>query len=229
METMGRGSIARCVFTLALAAPAAALAQTGSAPAATAPATQAPATAKKPTVEELLASRKPVSFDFSVAPMKDVLDFVAKSYGVEIVNNYPLTDRITLQFADLDARQAINILNSSILALGYTIIESVRGDPAHVVLTVVPTKADAGTLVPVYYGTDPDRIPEGDARRTQVMAFNAVDPQKAKDALVSVIGKQAEITVNPSNKTIIITDTASHVHIAAALLQMLDKQAAENP
>jgi type II secretory pathway component GspD/PulD (secretin) len=95
------------------------------------------------------------------------------------------------------------------------------------VLTIVPTKTDAGTLVPVYYGNDPAQIPEGDARRTQVLTFDAVDPDKARDMIVSVVGKQAEITVNPSTKTIIITDTGTHIHTAAALLQALEKQAAE--
>ena len=160
--------------------------------------------------------------------MKEVLDYIATSYDLDIINNYPLTDRVTMQFGELRAREAINLLNSTVLALGYTIVESVRGDSGRVVLTVTPIKVDAGTLVSVFYGTDPDKIPEGEARRTQVMTFKAVDPQKATDTIVSVVGKQAEITVNPSTKTIIITDTASHVHTAAAVLQMLEKQAVEN-
>jgi type II secretory pathway component GspD/PulD (secretin) len=234
---MGRRRFGLWFFVVALAPSGVAPGQTASAPAASAPLAAAPATnvaapaaapAKKPTVDELLAARKPVPFDFTVAPMKDVVDYIAKSYDLEIVNNYPLTDRVTMQFGNLNAREAINILNSSILALGYTIVESVRGDPAHVVLTVAPIKVDAGTLVTVFYGADPDKIPEGEARRTQVMAFQAVDPQKAADTIVSVVGKQAEVSVNSSTKTIIITDTASHVHTAAALLQMLEKQAAEN-
>ena len=230
MDSMGRGSFGRCVLAWALASAGAALGQTDSAPAVPAATATAPAgaPARKPTVEELLSAKKPVAFDFSVAPMQDVMDHVARSYDLEIVNNYSLTDRVTMQFERLSAREAINILDSSILTLGYTLIESVRGDPPHVVLTVAPTKADAGRLVPVYYGNDPDQVPEGEARRTQVMTLKAVDPQKANDTLVAVLGKQAEIIVNPSNKTIIITDTSSHVHTAAALLRMLETQAAEN-
>ncbi len=228
MNRMGRRPIGLGMFVLALVSCGVSLGQTDSAPATSAPATNAGAPAKKPTVDELLSAKKPAAFDFTVAPMKDVMDYIAKSYDIEIVNNYPLTDRVTMQFGDLSAREAVNILNSSVLALGYTIIESVRGEPGHVVLTVAPIKVDAGTLVSVFYGTDPDKIPEGEARRTQVMTYKAVDPQKASDTIVSVVGKQAEITVNPATKTIIITDTASHVHTAAALLQMLEKQAVEN-
>jgi len=232
MDKMGRGSIGLGILALALAASGAAPGQTATAPAASGPASNAaPAAtpAKKPTVEELLSATKPVSFDFSGKPMQDVLDYVARSFGIEIVNHYPLTDQVTITLGDLSAREAINILNSSILVLGYTVLESVRGDPPHVVLTIVPTtKMDAGAPAQVFFGNDPDTIPEGEARRTQVMNVKAADLQKTRDTIVAVVGKQAEITVNPANKTIIITDTASHVHTAAALLQMLEKQAADN-
>ena len=230
MDSVGRGNFGRWVLALALASAGAARGQTDRAPATAAAAATAAASvpARKPTVEELLSAQKPVAFDFSVAPMKEVMDFVAQSYDLEIVNNYPLTDRVTMRFERLSAREAINILDSSILALGYTLIESVRGDPARVVLTVAPAKSDAGRLVSVFYGNNPDQIPEGEARRTQVMTLKAVDPQKANETLVAVLGKQAEITVNPANKTIIITDTSSHVHTAAALLRMLETQAAED-
>jgi type II secretory pathway component GspD/PulD (secretin) len=229
MDSMDRGSIGRWALAVALASAGVALGQTDGAPPATAAAAvAATAPATKPSVDELLAARKPAPFDFSAAPMIDVMDYVSRSYDLDIVNNYPLTDRVTMQFAHLSAREAINILDSSILPLGYTLIESVRGDPARVVLTVAPTKLDAGRLMPVFYGNDPDQIPEGEAQRTQVMTLKAVDPQKAHDTLVAVLGKQAEITINPSNKTIIIADTSTHVHMAAALLQMLEKQAADN-
>jgi type II secretory pathway component GspD/PulD (secretin) len=208
-------------FAFAQATPA-------TAPASVAATTTTSAPAKKPTVDELLANQSAVPFDFTNTPIGDIMDYIAKSYHVQIVNQYDLSDRLTMkQLGNLTPREAINILNASILALGYAVIESVRGEPPTVVLTIVPTKKDAGTLVSIYNGNDPAAIPEGEARRTQVMTCTLVDPEKARESILSVVGKQAEITVNASTKTIIITDTSSHVHTAAAVLQMLEKQAAD--
>lgn len=44
-----------------------------------------------------------------------------------------------------------------------------------------------------------------------------------------MIGRQAEITVNAATQTITLTDTGTHVHAAAALLQTLEKQAEGHP
>ena len=81
--------------------------------------------------------------------------------------------------------------------------------------------------VPVSYGNDPAKISEGEDIRTQVFILSDVDPAKAKDAIASVLGYKADVTLNPSNHTMIVTDTGTHVHTAAALLMVLEKQAAE--
>lgn len=193
---------------------------------ATAATSAATAAARKPTVDELLARQKPAPFDFTDAKITDIMAYIVKSYDVDIVDKYPLTDLLTMKdMGNLTAREAINILNASIMPLGYTVVESVRGDPARVVLTIVTTKADAGKLVPLFYGNDPAAIPEGDARRMQVLTFKAVDPEKARAMILSVVGAQADITINVSTKKMVITDTSTHVHTAAALLQALEKQA----
>ena len=121
MNNMGRHRIGLGMLVLTLASAGLALGQTTTAPAPGTLPTIAPATtaataplapAKKPTIDELLSDRKPVAFDFSVAPMKDVMDFIAASYDLDIVNKYPFTDRVTIQFAALNARQAIDVIPS---------------------------------------------------------------------------------------------------------------------
>ena len=70
-----------------------------------------------------------------------IIDFIAKSYDMDIVNEYELKGLVTIKSQNMNARQAINTLDSTIEALGYTLLESVRGDPPRVVLTVLPTRA----------------------------------------------------------------------------------------
>jgi type II secretory pathway component GspD/PulD (secretin) len=200
--------------------------------AATLPATSEPATtaeARKPTVDELLPG-KAVAFDFVGRPIGEVMDFIATSYGVRIVNNYQdkLNQTITFKPAQpLKAREAINTLNSTLVALGYTVVDSVKGDPPQVILTILPTKVDDSATVPVFYGNDATKIPEGDNLRTQIFTLKSIDPATVKETVSAVLGKRADVTVNSSTRTMIITDTSSHIHTAAALLEVLDKQAGE--
>jgi len=44
-----------------------------------------------------------------------------------------------------------------------------------------------------------------------------------------VLAKKADITLNPARKTLILTDSATHIHAAAAILQLMEKQAKPNP
>jgi type II secretory pathway component GspD/PulD (secretin) len=94
-------------------------------------------------------------------------------------------------------------------------------------VTVVPTRTDAGTLIPVFQGNDPEQIPEGGDLRTQVMSFKQTDPDKLQTFLATVVDKEAKIAINPGNKTVTITDTSAHVRAAAKLLQLLESQGPE--
>jgi type II secretory pathway component GspD/PulD (secretin) len=223
-------------------------------PPATAPATlpaSAPATVattsapavKKPSVEELLATRPAAPLHFTRTPITAVLQALGKTFALEVVNNYKFTtvikdpvtkveqeleNIITVNFDSISARDAINSVNGTIVALGYTIVESVRGDPPSVVLTIVPTRTDAGKLISVYRGNDPEQIPEGDTLRTQIMSYNNTDPDKLRTFLTAVVGKDAKITINPGNQTVTITDTSTHILAAAKLLKVLETPAPES-
>jgi type II secretory pathway component GspD/PulD (secretin) len=213
------------------AAPAQSAPATDRAPAPTSTTASAPtAPATRPTVAELL-THKTAPFNFDDVAIPAIIDFISKTYDIEIfcASTYELKGLVTMKFDNVTARQAINSLNSTLLTLGYTLVESVRGDPPRVVVTVVPTRADAGTFISTYYGSNPDLIPEGDAMRTQIMTFSAADPEQVRTLISAVIGRQAEMSVNASTMTVTLTDTGSHVRAAAALLQTLDKQAGGHP
>jgi len=210
-------------------APASAPAAAASTPAAT-EASVGNATEPLASVDELL-SKKLVSIDLEAKPITEVLDFLAKTYGIEIskrANEDLPQERITLKpDHPMAAREAINSVNDALLVLGYTMVETVKGDPPVVVATVLPTRRDAGGHVPVYYGNDPEKIAEGDTIRTQVFVLTNVEPAKARETIASVLGARADVTLNNPTHTMIVTDTGTHVHTAASLLIVLEKQAAE--
>ena len=201
---------------------------------ASAPATaaaSAPAGADRlPTVDELL-SKKTVSIDLEAKPVSEVLDFLSGAYGIQITKRpgeeMP-QERITLKpDHPMAAREAINSVNDALLVLGYTMVETVKGDPPAVVATLLPTRRDAATHVPVYYGNDPENISESDTIRTQVFVLTNVDSAKAKETIASVLGPHADVTLNDPTYTMIVTDTGTHVHMAASLLTVLEKQSAD--
>jgi type II secretory pathway component GspD/PulD (secretin) len=213
----------------AAAAPAPSSMTAGSASAAGAT-TSAPGTRSttRTTVAQLLPTKK-ANLNFDDATIPAIMDFISKTYGIDISNQYEIKGLVTMKSQDVSARQAINSLNSMIQGLGYTLVESVRGEEPRIVLTVVPTRSNAGSLIPVYYGNDPDKIPESIDMRTQIMTFSKMDAEKVRTYLSAVIGKQAEISVNAGTKTITLTDTETHVHAAAALLQTLEQQGQDRP
>ena len=146
-------------------------------------------------------------------------------------NRHPVP-RITAKVpGEVTAHEALGIVNASIMPYGFLAMETVRlrDDAAHTpygVVTIVATRKDVGASRPVFYGMDPDKVPEGDDIRTQVITLKYLDLVKARDVIASVLAKNADITVNTDRKSLIITDTATHVHSAVTVLQILENQAA---
>jgi hypothetical protein len=174
--------------------------------------------------------------------LKEALDAVGEKYGITVRNVYDLVSRvddpedigqpvrITLVNARMTAREAITLMNGSLLLMGYTISENVsNGDPPKVVLTVIQSGRRDTTGIQVYFGTDPTEIPEGPQIRTQVMTLGKVKPSDAKEYLLTAMGLPADsdiITVNETARQLVITDTSTHVRQAAGLLLVLEKMAA---
>jgi type II secretory pathway component GspD/PulD (secretin) len=205
----------------------------------TAPAT-APAAAKKPTVDQLLP-KDAVTLNFKDVTLKEALDTIGEKYGISVRNVYDLVSRqddpdavgepirITLVNKSMTARQAIAMINGSLLLMGYTISENVTGDPPKVVLTVIQSGRRDTTGIQVYFGQDPAEIPEGPQMRTQVMTLTRVKASDAKEYLLAAMGLPADsdvISVNETARQLVITDTATHVRQAAGLLLVLERMAA---
>jgi type II secretory pathway component GspD/PulD (secretin) len=237
MNTIGRRHIgllawistAFCGAAL-VASPPATTPATLPPPTTTAPAAvTAASAAKKPSVDELLAFRPKAHLRFQGEPIPSVLSSIARTYDFDLViaDDYKLAGIVTMDFDNMSARDALNSINGTIVALGYTFVESVRGQPPRVVVTIVPTRTDAGTVIPVFHGSDPEQIPEGGDLRTQIMPFNKTEPEKLQTFLTAMVAKDVKIAINPGNKTVTITDTSTHVRAAAKLLQLLESQAPE--
>ena len=226
-----KGPVAAGLLAMALAVGgmgAAALAQTAPGAPATAPAATAGSTtrAKRPPLAEVL-SRKKVDLDFELVSPSDVLEYLGKSYDAQVENAFrkQLTDRLTIKRTNVDAMEALNLLNLGIQSMGYSVVPTVRtndGTP-QVVLTVVQIKDSAGKQAPVFTGMDPAKIPEGNELRTQIITVKFMDLEKARDLIIAPLSQDASLNIDPDNKTLIVTDTSTHIRSLVNILQVLDK------
>jgi type II secretory pathway component GspD/PulD (secretin) len=184
---------------------------------------------KRPALTEVISGKK-VDFDFEAATPSEVLDFMGKSFDVTIENAYrqQLTDILTIKLKSLGALEAVNIVNLGLQTKGYAVVPSVRTDEKtpRVALTVLQIKPNAGDAAPVFIGMDPSAIPEGNEMRTQIITVKNVDLEKYRDMITAVLGKQASININADTKTLMVTDTSTHVRSLVSMLQLLDGQGA---
>jgi type II secretory pathway component GspD/PulD (secretin) len=194
----GRGAIA----VLVLGAGAALMGQT------TAPTTQ-------PTAKDLIGQlpKEPIALDFSDAPLEDVERYIQKAAKTRVIDPFQRDIRVTVK--------------AEKLPVGYTVIaDTTETDPPQLQFRVVALTIQM--RVPIFMGTDPEKIPSEETVRTQVMSLNALDADKAREIVAAVLDKKAEVIANPVMKELIVTDTAAHIKNAATLLTALEKQAAEN-
>jgi type II secretory pathway component GspD/PulD (secretin) len=193
---------------------------------ASAPATTKPA-AKKPSADELL-SKDPIEVSFQDAPLADALETLAKKCNATLQDEYVKKfseHRLTLSLGKVPPADAIKAVSGVLQSFGYQLATNVRGDPARVEITVMPDSSSKVTENRNYFKpTDPDNIPETDEIRSQVFQLVKADPQKAKKQISELV-PTADITIDDASNLLIVTDTSSHVHTAAVLLQLLEKQA----
>lgn len=219
--------IASLSFAVAVSANAQSTQPASMVPAAAVTPSTAPATrpAGPVTVESLLPAKK-IPFDISDQTIADLSVYIAKSYGFRLIDPFRLQQRVTIKLRDpVSAAEAIDLLDQTLLPLGYTVMREARTNPTLLELRITTTTKQTG--LPIHTGGDPAGIPNTDELRTQIISLRYVEPQKAADLIAPVLDAKADITVNPSSKTLIITDTANRIRTAATLIQVLEKQAAE--
>jgi type II secretory pathway component GspD/PulD (secretin) len=194
--------------------------------AATGPAT-APSKSLAEQVEAILPSTK-IPFEYSDTPVSEVIASAAKSFGFRVIDQYQLKDKVTMRIREpLSARDALVVLEQIMLPLGYTIQKEILPlDPPVLQLRIVKTTYQAN--VPVFTGTDPEKVPQGDELRTQVIPLKGIEADKAREMVAPVLDRKAEMVVDKANRELIITDSGSHIRTALTLIQVLEKQAAEN-
>ncbi|MFN3167813.1 MAG: type II secretion system secretin GspD [Phycisphaeraceae bacterium] len=158
-------------------------------------------------------------FNFDQATLKTVLNFLAEEAGLIIINEVELEGRITMfNKKPMSLDDAVDVLNTVLFEEEYTAVRRGR------VLKVVSLEDAKSQSIPVFYGADPDRIPETDTIVTQVVPIRFANADEIQDDLEDLINDDfAEMTANASSNAIILTDTQANIKRIVKIISSLDQ------
>ncbi len=150
--------------------------------------TSPPAATNHEMTEETLA----VSLDFKEAEIADVLNALAKAYGLNIIAGKEITGKVSVSLKDVSLDNALN----AILALNkyaYTRSENI--------ITIV---AEDQSLI------------------TEVLSLEFAEASDVSDLFKNVLSEHGDLKVNSKLNELIITDTAGSIAKAKELLYKVD-------
>jgi len=161
-----------------------------------------------------------VSLKFIDVPVISVLNQLSIDYGFEIVQpEIPSETRVTvISQQPVTPEGAISLLNTALKSRGFVAILNGR------ILRVL-TRQHAQNAPPVFFGIDPEEIPESDDLRTQVMPVGALDAVKLKTDLSPMLS-DAVVASNAASNALVVTDTANNIRRIAKIIGDLGQRQA---
>ena len=170
-------------------------------------------------VPEALPVPEGLILNFDQATLKTVLDYLAEEAGLIVINETELEGRISMfNKKPMSLDDAIDVLNAVLFEEEYTAVRRGR------VLKIVSLEDAKNQSIPVYYGADPEQIPETDTIVTQVVPIKYANADEIEDDLDGLIDDEfAEMTANQSANAIIITDTQANIRRLVKIISSLDK------
>jgi general secretion pathway protein D len=189
-------------------------------PAASRPATSMPTS--KPAASRP-AIRGPLLLNFRDASLSSVLDYLSEAAGMVVIQDTPVTGRVTLVSRQpVNIEEAVNLLDTVLRQTGYAAIRS-NGRVLRI-MTLEKAKRD---LIPVQSGGDPEKIKTSDRMITQVVPIRFADAVKLKADLTPLIPSSADVASNASSNTIIITSSEAIVRRIVEIIKAIDVHMSE--
>ena len=176
-----------------------------------------------------VAQEEPVTFDpkqkitlnFRDTQVTEVLEYLSKTVGLVVVSDMLIDGRITvISEQPVDVDRAISLINTIIKEKDYAAIRVGQ------TLKIVALGSAKQMSIPVYSGSDPEKIVAGDEMVTHIIPIRYVDATKLKDDLAPLIPEYAELSANQASNSLIITDTTANVKRMVQIVRSLDTQMA---
>ena len=169
-------------------------------------------------------------------PIGDILNEMATRFGFIIVQPAnPIPGFVNVQVnAPVNSDDAVRLLNSVLLPLGYGTIETYTtptpGAPnsQHTILRVATLAEIKKSQLPVFAESDAKLIPVTDMLATYVIPVENLNAVTLRNDLTPFLSADADVTANAGANCLIITDTQAKIHRLVEIIATLDHQAPPN-
>lgn len=209
--------------------PAAAAASTESKSEAAAPSASKPETPVEPKRNAAAKAPLPplgedqLRLNFRGVPVDMVLDYLSEAAGFIIIKETEVRGKVDVwSNQTVTKEEAVDLLNTILNKNDYAAIRNGR------TLTIVARDEAKKRDIPVKKGGDSDDIPKTDDMVTQVIPVKHANVSSLMNNLRPLIGTYAEITVNESANTLVVTATQRDIKRMIAVINALDESIADN-
>lgn len=164
---------------------------------------------------------KTIAMEFYDLDIDHVLRLLSYAAQVTIVKSEQVSGNITVIAPEpVSLEVAFQILDSVLEVRGFTMIRADTG-----IYKVLPVPEAIQSGVPIQFGEELGAFPPGDDLRTQIIPLENLDANDLATQLQGLLSENASI-IPTSTNSLIITDTASNIHLALDLIADVEGQLA---
>lgn len=160
--------------------------------------------------------------NFRGVPIEMVLDYLSEAAGFVIVKETELKGSVDVRSSQPVSRdEAVELLNTILNRQGYAALRNGR------TLTIVARDAAKQRDLPVKHGGLASAMPKSDTLVTQIIPVRAANVTQLTTNLKPLIGTYAELTVNESANSLILTATQTDIRRLTEIINALDDSIAD--
>lgn len=158
-----------------------------------------------------------VSINFDNADLREVITTISRITGENFLIDPAVKGTVTIVAPQKVPEDQVFAVFQSILELnGYALVESDN------VYKVVPTRTAVQKNIPVRIGREPGTQFEPDQLVTQLIPLRYSNAQELSGVLQQLVSRDANMVVNRSTNTIILTDVVSNLNRILGIIREID-------
>ncbi len=157
--------------------------------------------------------------NFKNASLKSVLSYVAEKSGLAVNYECTVAGDLTVESPKpMDLEAALGVLNAALVTKQAVAVRSGK------MIKVVSLSNAKKSNLPIFTGSDPDAVEEGEQFITQIIPLKIVQADQIAKDLANMVPDHAELATNKNSNTLIYTASATDVKRLLRILHSLDTE-----
>lgn len=158
-----------------------------------------------------------IMFDFRDAEIKTVIEFMARLSDLIVIMDEKIKGKITIFSPKrLTIDEAYKVLMAVLDVRGLTMTKTDR------FLRVIEKKEAVQSPLDIYYGVEPESVPDEDRVITHIIPLQNTDANEIQSNIRPLISREGNVFVNKQTNSIVITDIATNIRRLLSLISRLD-------